>query len=146
MVGERGFEPPTPWSRTRCSTRLSHSPTTQGNSEELQFTLLTRVTATAAGFQVVLGRSKFQSCPLPGFYGCPLFPSPATAKSNNNSSKNNNKECLVCKAQIDPTKKASTELLRLTRQPTDAGHGTSKIRAAIVPTRRTGVAYHLVDA
>src|SRR3989440_6833170 len=26
-IGERGFEPPTPWSRTRCSTRLSHSPT-----------------------------------------------------------------------------------------------------------------------
>ena len=30
MVGERGFEPPTPWSRTRCSTRLSHSPTFGG--------------------------------------------------------------------------------------------------------------------
>jgi hypothetical protein len=30
MVGERGFEPPTPWSRTRCSTRLSHSPTCAG--------------------------------------------------------------------------------------------------------------------
>src|ERR1700757_4580011 len=29
LVGERGFEPPTPWSRTRCSTRLSHSPTLQ---------------------------------------------------------------------------------------------------------------------
>src|SRR5580704_3632887 len=29
LVGERGFEPPTPWSRTRCSTRLSHSPTTR---------------------------------------------------------------------------------------------------------------------
>ena len=28
LVGERGFEPPTPWSRTRCSTRLSHSPNT----------------------------------------------------------------------------------------------------------------------
>src|ERR1700688_1013221 len=27
LVGERGFEPPTPWCRTRCSTRLSHSPT-----------------------------------------------------------------------------------------------------------------------
>ena len=27
LVGERGFEPPTPWYRTRCSTRLSHSPT-----------------------------------------------------------------------------------------------------------------------
>ena len=29
LVGERGFEPPTPWSRTRCSTRLSHSPNLQ---------------------------------------------------------------------------------------------------------------------
>ena len=27
MVGTRGFEPPTPASRTRCSTRLSHVPT-----------------------------------------------------------------------------------------------------------------------
>src|ERR1043165_246873 len=27
LVGERGFEPPTPCSRSRCSTRLSHSPT-----------------------------------------------------------------------------------------------------------------------
>src|SRR5580658_7427260 len=35
MVGERGFEPPTPWSRTRCSTRLSHSPTCAGGAEEL---------------------------------------------------------------------------------------------------------------
>ena len=26
MVGERGFEPPTPWSQTRCATRLRHSP------------------------------------------------------------------------------------------------------------------------
>src|SRR5579859_2206670 len=33
MVGERGFEPPTPWSRTRCSTRLSHSPTLCGGAE-----------------------------------------------------------------------------------------------------------------
>ncbi len=31
LVGERGFEPPTPWSRTRCSTRLSHSPTEVGS-------------------------------------------------------------------------------------------------------------------
>src|SRR5579862_8644677 len=31
LVGERGFEPPTPWSRTRCSTRLSHSPTCAGD-------------------------------------------------------------------------------------------------------------------
>src|SRR6185436_11617365 len=26
LVGETGFEPATPWSRTKCSTRLSHSP------------------------------------------------------------------------------------------------------------------------
>ena len=36
MVGERGFEPPTPWSRTRCSTRLSHSPTCAKAREELR--------------------------------------------------------------------------------------------------------------
>ena len=29
MVGARGFEPPTPRSRTECSTRLSHAPTTR---------------------------------------------------------------------------------------------------------------------
>jgi hypothetical protein len=29
LVGETGFEPATPWSRTRCSTRLSHSPTSR---------------------------------------------------------------------------------------------------------------------
>ena len=39
MVGERGFEPPTPWSRTRCSTRLSHSPTCAGALEEMQSAL-----------------------------------------------------------------------------------------------------------
>jgi hypothetical protein len=36
LVGERGFEPPTPWSRTRCSTRLSHSPTLSRTQEEIQ--------------------------------------------------------------------------------------------------------------
>src|SRR5436190_16058771 len=25
-VGARGFEPPTPWSRTRCATRLCYAP------------------------------------------------------------------------------------------------------------------------
>ncbi len=30
MVGETGFEPATPWSRTKCSTRLSHSPNGNG--------------------------------------------------------------------------------------------------------------------
>src|SRR5258708_1518751 len=36
MVGERGFEPPTPWSRTRCSTRLSHSPTLSRTREGIR--------------------------------------------------------------------------------------------------------------
>jgi hypothetical protein len=26
MVGARGFEPPTPWSQTRCATRLRYAP------------------------------------------------------------------------------------------------------------------------
>jgi hypothetical protein len=30
MVGARGFEPPTPCSRSRCSTRLSHAPISVG--------------------------------------------------------------------------------------------------------------------
>ena len=38
LVGERGFEPPTPWSRTRCSTRLSHSPTAASASILLHVT------------------------------------------------------------------------------------------------------------
>ncbi len=27
MVGEIGFEPTTPWTQTRCATKLRHSPT-----------------------------------------------------------------------------------------------------------------------
>src|SRR5579871_4962987 len=40
LVGERGFEPPTPWSRTRCSTRLSHSPTLLRTRRELSRVLI----------------------------------------------------------------------------------------------------------
>ena len=43
LVGERGFEPPTPWSRTRCSTRLSHSPTLPVPRVELRRSLRTRI-------------------------------------------------------------------------------------------------------
>src|SRR5436190_9080058 len=32
VVGARGFEPPTPRSRTECSTRLSHAPTQSVNT------------------------------------------------------------------------------------------------------------------
>src|SRR5271163_23999 len=39
LVGERGFEPPTPWSRTRCSTRLSHSPTRKADISLRQSTV-----------------------------------------------------------------------------------------------------------
>ena len=27
MVGETGFEPATPWTQTKCATKLRHSPT-----------------------------------------------------------------------------------------------------------------------
>ena len=38
LVGARGFEPPTPWSRTRCSTRLSHAPTRSTGVEPRRLT------------------------------------------------------------------------------------------------------------
>ena len=47
MVGERGFEPPTPWSRTRCSTRLSHSPTSFQTAALPQFTAVPRAGQTS---------------------------------------------------------------------------------------------------
>ena len=50
MVGERGFEPPTPWSRTRCSTRLSHSPTLNFH---LQTRDLKRAASRSAGLKKV---------------------------------------------------------------------------------------------
>ena len=37
LVGARGFEPPTPWSRTRCSTRLSHAPTLRARVNALVY-------------------------------------------------------------------------------------------------------------
>ena len=37
LVGERGFEPPTPWSRTRCSTRLSHLPASNSSVSGLVY-------------------------------------------------------------------------------------------------------------
>ena len=51
MVGARGFEPPTPWSRTRCATRLRYAPNnglgewlavsgrTQSSGKNVSFTL-----------------------------------------------------------------------------------------------------------
>ena len=35
MVGTAGFEPTTPWSQARCSTKLSHVPILQGWTDEL---------------------------------------------------------------------------------------------------------------
>ncbi len=50
MVGAAGFEPATPWSQARCSTKLSHAP------------LITRVIIT------------FLSCPCQLFIENILFP------------------------------------------------------------------------
>jgi hypothetical protein len=33
MVGKTGFEPATPWSQTRCSTKLSHFPLWRAREE-----------------------------------------------------------------------------------------------------------------
>ena len=35
LVGEKGFEPSTPWSQTRCATRLRYSPRKHGYIDKL---------------------------------------------------------------------------------------------------------------
>ena len=63
LVGTTGFEPATPASRTRCSTRLSHVPTTKGIylKETLQASVI-------LGFQPVheICQSRFHITPLQG--------------------------------------------------------------------------------
>ena len=59
LVGARGFEPPTPSSRTRCSTRLSHAPNLFSNpgaaaiklgrsSQRINFAKIAQVSSFAA--------------------------------------------------------------------------------------------------
>ena len=36
MVGKTGFEPATPWSQTKCSTKLSHFPKINGALEGIR--------------------------------------------------------------------------------------------------------------
>ena len=36
MVGKTGFEPATPWSQTKCSTKLSHFPNLNGALEGIR--------------------------------------------------------------------------------------------------------------
>ena len=36
MVGKTGFEPATPWSQTKCSTKLSHFPKLYGALEGIR--------------------------------------------------------------------------------------------------------------
>ena len=33
VVGEKGFEPSTPWSQTRCATRLRYSPNSKAYND-----------------------------------------------------------------------------------------------------------------
>src|SRR5207247_5815065 len=47
LVGASGFEPPTPRSRTECSTRLSHAPTWRKTSSYHQSPCKTAKTARA---------------------------------------------------------------------------------------------------
>jgi hypothetical protein len=68
MVGERGFEPPTPWSRTRCSTRLSHSPTCwkdtdSGTSENSRMPTAKRRANTANEFLRIPARQNYNIHP-----------------------------------------------------------------------------------
>src|SRR5207302_2862887 len=61
LVGERGFEPPTPWSRTRCSTRLSHSPTEVSVEILLQFATQCPIPFRAKMLQCSFGATSLRS-------------------------------------------------------------------------------------
>ena len=68
-VGETGFEPATPWSRTKCSTRLSHSPVSLwSDSRRLAFgTLGARKAAfllpAVGGVKGSLAPARVSNCP-----------------------------------------------------------------------------------
>lgn len=47
-VGETGFEPATPWSRTKCSTRLSHSPVIRAAKYRMAAGVSTQLRITTA--------------------------------------------------------------------------------------------------
>src|SRR5712692_3737090 len=68
LVGARGFEPPTPRSRTECSTRLSHAPT----EANIYFTPDPTVNATLpfAVARVSRSRTDTSSSYWPGGNGC----------------------------------------------------------------------------
>src|SRR5438128_5219956 len=68
VVGARGFEPPTPRSRTECSTRLSHAPT----EATLYLTPDVTVNATVpfAVIRVRRSRTDTSSSHCPGGNGC----------------------------------------------------------------------------
>ena len=48
-VGETGFEPATPWSRTKCSTRLSHSPVIRAAKYRMAHAVSTQLPITTCG-------------------------------------------------------------------------------------------------
>src|SRR5712691_6706341 len=68
LVGARGFEPPTPRSRTECSTRLSHAPT----EANVYLTALPTVNATVpfAVARVSRSRTDTSSSYCPGGNDC----------------------------------------------------------------------------
>ena len=59
VVGARGFEPPTPWSQTRCATGLRYAPTNLGGESGRQDRVAVAASSNgcgSAGYGVVSGR------------------------------------------------------------------------------------------
>ncbi len=60
MVGARGFEPPTPWSQTRCATRLRYAPTRPDYKEARRKCKGFRtVMAYSAGRRIIPSRPRY---------------------------------------------------------------------------------------
>src|SRR5438552_14901389 len=68
VVGARGFEPPTPRSRTECSTRLSHAPTEANGYLTPDATV--NATVCFAVARVRRSRTDTSSSYSPGGNGC----------------------------------------------------------------------------
>src|SRR5271165_2145799 len=59
FVGARGFEPPTPWSRTRCATRLRYAPHADGSPATRRRNLLgTAILVKDAPRQTLRGHAR----------------------------------------------------------------------------------------
>ena len=68
MVGVSGFEPPTPASRRRCSTKLSYTPTDDARETARPLTRAPLIASGAGGRQATRRRGAYARLGVPPLY------------------------------------------------------------------------------